>query len=129
MIFLLLPDTSAVTNRISKLSSVKCGASTFFTNTSDLMGLSLSLSIKSITVKNNLRLTVICLLFCRRGLIMGIWNSHVSVGNIAGSAIAGIWSGDDWYISLTLYCLFYSRLILTFVDNPCRLPQINMCLA
>eukprot|EP00795_Rhopilema_esculentum_P016289 gene16289-7674_t len=32
----------------------------------------------------------------RRGLIMGIWNSHVSVGNILGSAVAGIWSGDRW---------------------------------
>ena len=32
----------------------------------------------------------------RRGLIMGIWNSHVSVGNILGSAIAGIWAGNKW---------------------------------
>ena len=35
--------------------------------------------------------------FLRRGLIMGIWNSHVSVGNIVGSAIAGIWAGNKWY--------------------------------
>eukprot|EP00794_Sanderia_malayensis_P010901 gene10901-12060_t len=32
----------------------------------------------------------------RRGLVMGIWNSHVSVGNIVGSAIAGVWAGDHW---------------------------------
>ena len=32
----------------------------------------------------------------RRGLIMGIWNSHTSVGNILGSAIAGIWASHDW---------------------------------
>ena len=33
---------------------------------------------------------------------MGIWNSHVSVGNIAGSAIAGIWSGNEWYVRIRL---------------------------
>ncbi|KAK3738535.1 hypothetical protein QZH41_012045 [Actinostola sp. cb2023] len=32
----------------------------------------------------------------RRGLIMGIWNSHTSIGNIAGSAIAGVWAADQW---------------------------------
>ena len=34
--------------------------------------------------------------FCRRGLIMGLWNSHTSVGNILGSAIAGIWASGQW---------------------------------
>ncbi|XP_031562482.1 glucose-6-phosphate exchanger SLC37A2-like [Actinia tenebrosa] len=32
----------------------------------------------------------------RRGLIMGIWNSHTSFGNIIGSALAGIWADDKW---------------------------------
>ncbi|XP_028401776.1 glucose-6-phosphate exchanger SLC37A2-like [Dendronephthya gigantea] len=32
----------------------------------------------------------------QRGLIMGIWNSHTSVGNIAGSAVAAVWSDDEW---------------------------------
>eukprot|EP00117_Sycon_ciliatum_P014429 scpid35623/ scgid14689/ Putative glycerol-3-phosphate transporter 1; Glycerol-3-phosphate permease 1; Protein PHOSPHATE STARVATION-INDUCED GENE 3 len=32
-----------------------------------------------------------------RGFIMGIWNAHTSVGNILGSAIAGVWVGPyDW---------------------------------
>ena len=35
-------------------------------------------------------------IFSRRGLIMGIWNSHTSVGNILGSAIAGIWASSEW---------------------------------
>lgn len=40
---------------------------------------------------------------------MGIWNSHVSVGNIAGSAIAGIWSGHEWYASFILFLNRFSR--------------------
>ncbi|XP_046854310.1 glucose-6-phosphate exchanger SLC37A2-like [Xenia sp. Carnegie-2017] len=32
----------------------------------------------------------------QRGLIMGIWNSHASVGNIVGSAVAAVWSDDRW---------------------------------
>ena len=32
----------------------------------------------------------------RRGLIMGIWNSHTSVGNILGSVIASIWVNHAW---------------------------------
>ncbi|KAK3588815.1 hypothetical protein CHS0354_028463 [Potamilus streckersoni] len=32
----------------------------------------------------------------KRGFIMGVWNSHTSVGNILGSVIAGIWVGNAW---------------------------------
>uniref|UniRef100_A0A8C6RWY2 Solute carrier family 37 (glycerol-3-phosphate transporter), member 1 n=1 Tax=Nannospalax galili TaxID=1026970 RepID=A0A8C6RWY2_NANGA len=35
----------------------------------------------------------------RRGLIMGIWNSHTSVGNILGSLIAGYWVSTCWGLS------------------------------
>ncbi|KFR16516.1 Sugar phosphate exchanger 2, partial [Opisthocomus hoazin] len=35
----------------------------------------------------------------RRGLIMGIWNSHTSVGNILGSLIAGVWVSSAWGLS------------------------------
>ncbi|NXI71349.1 G6PT3 protein, partial [Anseranas semipalmata] len=35
----------------------------------------------------------------KRGLIMGIWNSHTSVGNILGSLIAGIWVSSEWGLS------------------------------
>nr|XP_033796347.1 glucose-6-phosphate exchanger SLC37A1 [Geotrypetes seraphini] len=35
----------------------------------------------------------------RRGLIMGIWNSHTSVGNILGSLIAGYWVSSCWGLS------------------------------
>lgn len=38
-------------------------------------------------------------LCCRRGLIMGIWNSHTSVGNILGSLIAGYWVSTCWGLS------------------------------
>ncbi|NXT32079.1 G6PT3 protein, partial [Pelecanoides urinatrix] len=35
----------------------------------------------------------------KRGLIMGIWNSHTSVGNILGSLIAGVWVSSSWGLS------------------------------
>uniref|UniRef100_A0A8C6YNW9 Glucose-6-phosphate exchanger SLC37A2 n=1 Tax=Nothoprocta perdicaria TaxID=30464 RepID=A0A8C6YNW9_NOTPE len=38
----------------------------------------------------------------RRGLIMGIWNSHTSVGNILGSLIAGAWVSSAWGLSFVV---------------------------
>ncbi|KAH0623222.1 hypothetical protein JD844_031296, partial [Phrynosoma platyrhinos] len=35
----------------------------------------------------------------KRGFIMGIWNSHTSVGNILGSLIAGTWVSSAWGLS------------------------------
>ncbi|NXL54059.1 G6PT3 protein, partial [Podilymbus podiceps] len=35
----------------------------------------------------------------KRGLIMGVWNSHTSVGNILGSLIAGVWVSSAWGLS------------------------------
>ncbi|XP_068429196.1 glucose-6-phosphate exchanger SLC37A1 isoform X1 [Clinocottus analis] len=35
----------------------------------------------------------------RRGLIMGLWNSHTSVGNILGSLIAGYFVSSNWGLS------------------------------
>ncbi|XP_042565390.1 glucose-6-phosphate exchanger SLC37A1 isoform X2 [Clupea harengus] len=35
----------------------------------------------------------------RRGLIMGVWNSHTSVGNILGSLIAGCYVSSNWGMS------------------------------
>ena len=36
----------------------------------------------------------------RRGFVMGVWNTHVSVGNILGSLIAGAFVKDQWGLSL-----------------------------
>lgn len=38
----------------------------------------------------------------RRGLIMGIWNSHTSVGNILGSLVAGYWVSSCWGLSFVV---------------------------
>ncbi|KFO76140.1 Glycerol-3-phosphate transporter, partial [Cuculus canorus] len=38
----------------------------------------------------------------RRGLIMGIWNSHTSVGNILGSLIAAYWVSTCWGLSFVI---------------------------
>uniref|UniRef100_A0A673FWX9 Glucose-6-phosphate exchanger SLC37A2 n=1 Tax=Sinocyclocheilus rhinocerous TaxID=307959 RepID=A0A673FWX9_9TELE len=35
----------------------------------------------------------------KRGLIMGVWNSHTSVGNILGSLIAGVYVSSAWGLS------------------------------
>ncbi|KAK2504805.1 hypothetical protein MC885_015128 [Smutsia gigantea] len=42
------------------------------------------------------------LLCCRRGLIMGVWNSHTSMGNILGSLIAGYWVSTCWGLSFVV---------------------------
>lgn len=43
----------------------------------------------------------VLLMLCshRRGFIMGIWNSHTSVGNILGSLIAGVYVSSAWGLS------------------------------
>merc|ERR1719460_1970409 len=38
----------------------------------------------------------------RRGLIMGLWNSHTSLGNIFGSLIAGAFVQSNWGLSFTV---------------------------
>ncbi|XP_059176325.1 glucose-6-phosphate exchanger SLC37A2-like [Physella acuta] len=38
----------------------------------------------------------------KRGLIMGIWNAHTSVGNILGSVIAGAFVEDEWGMSFVV---------------------------
>ncbi|KAM4682433.1 glucose-6-phosphate exchanger SLC37A1 isoform 2-T8 [Amazona ochrocephala] len=38
----------------------------------------------------------------RRGLIMGVWNSHTSVGNILGSLIAAHWVSTCWGLSFVV---------------------------
>uniref|UniRef100_A0A672R1D8 Glucose-6-phosphate exchanger SLC37A2 n=1 Tax=Sinocyclocheilus grahami TaxID=75366 RepID=A0A672R1D8_SINGR len=35
----------------------------------------------------------------KRGFIMGVWNSHTSVGNILGSLIAGVYVSSAWGLS------------------------------
>lgn len=52
----------------------------------------------------------------RRGLIMGIWNSHTSVGNILGSIIAGIWVDGDWGYSFVVPGIIVASLgVLVFL--------------
>ncbi|KAL9965070.1 hypothetical protein ACROYT_G028802 [Oculina patagonica] len=52
----------------------------------------------------------------RRGLIMGIWNSHTSVGNILGSAIAGVWASDQWgYSFIVPGCIICGMAIIVFL--------------
>lgn len=35
----------------------------------------------------------------KRGMIFGIWNSHIYVGNIAGAAIGGLYVETAWGLS------------------------------
>ncbi|NWJ07114.1 G6PT3 protein, partial [Crypturellus undulatus] len=38
----------------------------------------------------------------KRGLVMGVWNSHTSVGNIVGSLVAGAWVSSAWGLSFVV---------------------------
>jgi len=38
----------------------------------------------------------------KRGLVMGIWNSHTSFGNIIGSLVASAFVGSNWGLSFTV---------------------------
>ena len=35
-----------------------------------------------------------------RGLLMGVWNSHASIGNILGTAVPSLWGRkcDPWLV-------------------------------
>ncbi|KAL0627064.1 Glucose-6-phosphate exchanger SLC37A2 [Plecturocebus cupreus] len=67
----------------------------------------------------------------KRGLIMGIWNSHTSVGNILGSLIAGIWVNGQWGLSFVVPGIITATMgVITFLflieypeDVDCTPPQ------
>lgn len=73
----------------------------------------------------------------RRGLIMGVWNSHTSVGNILGSLIAGYWVSSCWGMSFVvpgmiiavmglicfLFLIEHPRDVKT--DNPPLSPNVS----
>ncbi|XP_038179970.1 glucose-6-phosphate exchanger SLC37A2 isoform X1 [Arvicola amphibius] len=67
----------------------------------------------------------------KRGFIMGIWNSHTSVGNILGSLIAGIWVNQQWGLSFIVPGVITAAMgIITFLflieypeDVDCTPPQ------
>jgi len=58
----------------------------------------------------------------RRGLIMGLWNSHTSLGNILGSLIAGAFVKYNWGLSFTVPGLIIAGvgflLFLCLVPRP-----------
>ncbi|XP_056140856.1 glucose-6-phosphate exchanger SLC37A2 [Lampris incognitus] len=67
----------------------------------------------------------------KRGFIMGIWNSHTSVGNILGSLIAGVFVSTSWGMSFIvpgliitstgILCFFF--LVEKPEDVKCTSPQ------
>ncbi|EHH56885.1 glucose-6-phosphate exchanger SLC37A2 isoform X1 [Macaca nemestrina] len=67
----------------------------------------------------------------KRGFIMGIWNSHTSVGNILGSLIAGIWVNGQWGLSFVVPGIITAIMgVITFLfliehpeDVDCSPPQ------
>uniref|UniRef100_A0A7N5ZYM9 Major facilitator superfamily (MFS) profile domain-containing protein n=1 Tax=Anabas testudineus TaxID=64144 RepID=A0A7N5ZYM9_ANATE len=72
----------------------------------------------------------------RRGLIMGLWNSHTSVGNILGSLIAGYWVSSNWGLSFIVPGLIIAAMgvvcFLFLIERECYLlplllPKDTMC--
>ncbi|CAN9498045.1 unnamed protein product [Ophioblennius macclurei] len=65
----------------------------------------------------------------RRGLIMGLWNSHTSVGNILGSLIAGYWVSSNWGLSFIVPGLIIAAMglvcYLFLIEHPNDLKGIN----
>ncbi|KAK2492419.1 hypothetical protein MC885_002568 [Smutsia gigantea] len=67
----------------------------------------------------------------KRGLIMGVWNSHTSVGNILGSLLAGVWVNEQWGLSFVVPGAITAAMgIVTFLflieypeDVDCTPPQ------
>ncbi|XP_069080651.1 glucose-6-phosphate exchanger SLC37A2 isoform X1 [Pleurodeles waltl] len=67
----------------------------------------------------------------RRGVIMGFWNSHTSVGNILGSLIAGAFVSTSWGLSFIVPGITIAALgvicFLFLIEYPddvgCSLPQ------
>ncbi|KAH8851585.1 Glucose-6-phosphate exchanger SLC37A2 [Schistosoma japonicum] len=61
-------------------------------------------------------------LYLGRGLIMGLWNSHTSLGNIIGSIIAGYYVETNWGASFYLpgFIMMFGALIvfLTVIEHP-----------
>lgn len=54
----------------------------------------------------------------KRGLIMGIWNSHTSVGNILGSVIAAAFVEWNWGLSFIVpgaIIAFFGVVVLIFL--------------
>ena len=58
----------------------------------------------------------------KRGLIMGIWNSHTSVGNILGSLIAGAYVNYNWGLSFIvpglLMCVMGLIIFFFLLSSP-----------
>ncbi|KAL2103153.1 hypothetical protein ACEWY4_000021 [Coilia grayii] len=65
----------------------------------------------------------------RRGLIMGVWNSHTSVGNILGSLIAGCWVSTNWGLSFIVpgtIIIFMGLICFLFlIEHPNDLKSIS----
>ncbi|XP_062313406.1 glucose-6-phosphate exchanger SLC37A1 isoform X3 [Osmerus eperlanus] len=65
----------------------------------------------------------------RRGLIMGLWNSHTSVGNILGSLIAGYWVSSNWGLSFIVPGLIIALMglvcFLFLIEHPNDLKTIH----
>uniref|UniRef100_A0A1A8H6X6 Glucose-6-phosphate exchanger SLC37A2 n=1 Tax=Nothobranchius korthausae TaxID=1143690 RepID=A0A1A8H6X6_9TELE len=69
----------------------------------------------------------------KRGFIMGVWNSHTSVGNILGSLIAGVFVSSAWGMSFIvpgiiiastgILCFFF--LVEKPEDVNCTPPQYH----
>ncbi|XP_063804816.1 glucose-6-phosphate exchanger SLC37A1-like [Pseudophryne corroboree] len=58
----------------------------------------------------------------RRGFIMGVWNSHTSVGNILGSLIAGFWVSTCWGMSFIvpglIICVMGAICFFFLIEHP-----------
>uniref|UniRef100_A0A8C5GNS3 Glucose-6-phosphate exchanger SLC37A2 n=1 Tax=Gouania willdenowi TaxID=441366 RepID=A0A8C5GNS3_GOUWI len=65
----------------------------------------------------------------KRGFIMGVWNSHTSVGNILGSLIAGVFVSSSWGMSFIVPGLIIAStgvLCFFFLIESHLPPKVNL---
>uniref|UniRef100_A0A8C5BLC6 Solute carrier family 37 member 1 n=1 Tax=Gadus morhua TaxID=8049 RepID=A0A8C5BLC6_GADMO len=65
----------------------------------------------------------------RRGLVMGVWNSHTSVGNILGSLIAGSYVSSNWGMSFIVPGIIIAAMgvvcFLFLIEHQIKINGVN----
>ena len=65
--------------------------------------------------------------FGKRGFILGVWNSHLSVGNIVGSVIAGAYVDDNWAFSFIVPAIIMFAISLFLFLFLVPFPELVFC--
>ena len=65
--------------------------------------------------------------FGKRGFILGVWNSHTSVGNILGSVIAGAYVDQNWALSFIVPAIIMFAVTVMLYLFLVPYPELVFC--